>query len=174
MKALDKSLIRSIPNFPKTGIEFKDITPLLADPQAYSEVIDMYAAKANNCKFVVGIEARGFIFAAATARIANKGFIPIRKSGKLPGKVETQNYKLEYGEASIEIHSGIYSPGASVIIVDDVLATGGTAIAAVELCQKIGLKVDSLVFLLEISGLGGRSQIAKRFPDLQISILLAE
>ena len=174
MTSIDRNLIRNIPNFPIAGIEFKDITPLLSNADNFAKVISLFAAEVKNSNFLVGIEARGFIFAAATAEATNKGFIPIRKSGKLPGEVEKQSYQLEYGEASIEIHKGIYPAGSSVTIIDDVLATGGTAIAAVELCEKINLKVNSVVFLLEIPGLGGRSQISEQYPDLQISILLAE
>jgi len=174
MTSIDQNLIRSISNFPKAGIDFRDITPLIADADNFAKVIKLFAAEVQQSDFLVGIEARGFIFAAATAEATQRGFIPIRKSGKLPGEVEKQSYQLEYAEASIEIHKGIYPVGSSVMIVDDVLATGGTAIAAIELCEKINLKVNSVVFLLEIPGLGGRSQISERYPDLQISILLAE
>jgi adenine phosphoribosyltransferase len=174
MLDIDLKLIRNISDFPKTGIQFKDITPLLADPNNFEKTINAYLDKCSSSKYIAGIEARGFIFAAAVAQAGKKGFIPLRKSGKLPGPVEQQNYQLEYGEAILEIHKDIYPINASVTIVDDVLATGGTAIAAIKLCQKINLNVDSVVFLMDIPGLGGRSQISQHFPDLQISVLLAE
>jgi len=174
MSAIDQKLIRDISDFPKVGITFKDITPLLADAQNFSDVIELFSTKVATAEFIVGIEARGFVFAAALAKSTKRGFIPIRKSGKLPGDTESQNYQLEYGLATMEIHKGLYPTGSSVLIVDDVLATGGTAIAAIELCEKIGLKVQSLAFLLEIPGLGGRSQINKKYPNLQIHVLLGE
>jgi len=174
MLDIDPELIRSIYDFPKAGIEFKDITPLLADPKNFEKTINEFSNKTSASQYIAGVEARGFIFAAAVATAGKKGFIPLRKSGKLPGRVEQESYQLEYGKAILEIHKDIYPKNATVAIVDDVLATGGTAIAAVKLCQKIGLHVNSILFLLEIPGLGGRSQINQLFPDLQISVLLAE
>jgi adenine phosphoribosyltransferase len=174
MPDIDLQLIRNIPDFPKIGIQFKDITPLLADPKNFEQTIKAFLNKSASSEYIAGIEARGFIFAAAVAQAGSKGFIPLRKSGKLPGPVEQQSYQLEYGEAMLEIHKGIYPINSSVTIVDDVLATGGTALAAIKLCQKIKLHVDSVVFLMEIPGLGGRSQINQHFPDLQISVLVAE
>jgi adenine phosphoribosyltransferase len=175
MLDIDRRLIRNIPDFPKPGIQFKDITPLLADPVAFDVVIEKFLQKLPSTNgYIAGIEARGFIFAAAVAKASKRGFIPIRKSGKLPGSVEKEKYALEYGESALEIHKDIYIGKSSVVIVDDVLATGGTAIAAINLCKKIDLEVDSIIFLMEIPELGGRSQIAKYFPDLQISVLLAE
>lgn len=175
MLDIDRGLIRNIPDFPKPGIQFKDITPMLADSKAFDSVIENFVEKLSSINgYVAGIEARGFIFAAAVAKTSGRGFIPIRKSGKLPGSVEKENYALEYGDSSLEIHKDIYIDKSSVVIVDDVLATGGTAIAAIKLCKKINLEVESIIFLMEIPELGGRSQIAKHFPDLQISVLLAE
>ena len=174
MPAVNTSLIRNIPDFPKPGINFKDITPLLADSKNFGEIVDSFGDLIQNVKYVVGIEARGFIFASAIAKSKGIGFIPIRKSGKLPGPILSQKYQLEYASAVVEIHKDIYQNGASIAIVDDVLATGGTAVAAIQLCQEIGLKVQSIVFLMEIPGLGGRSQIRNHFPDLQIHILLEE
>jgi adenine phosphoribosyltransferase len=175
MQDIDRRLIRNIPDFPKPGIQFKDITPLLADPVAFDVVIEKFLQKLPSTNgYIAGIEARGFIFAAAVAKACKRGFIPIRKSGKLPGSVEKENYALEYGDSSLEIHKDIYIDKSSVVIVDDVLATGGTAIAAIKLCKKINLEVESIIFLMDIPELGGRSQIARHFPDLQISVLLAE
>ena len=171
---IDLRLIRDIHDFPKPGIIFKDITPLLSDATSFKEISRFFAHVADESDYIVGIEARGFIFAAAAAVEAKKGFIPLRKVGKLPGLVTKQRYELEYGSAEIEIHNDIYLKNSNVLIVDDVLATGGTAIAAVQLCQQVGLKVSALAFLLEIPELGGRSQISKQFPELQIKVLLAE
>lgn len=172
--SINSQLIRDIHDFPKAGIIFKDITPLLSDASSLAEIANQFADLALTADYIVGIEARGFIFAAAAAIEAKKGFIPLRKSGKLPGQVAKQKYDLEYAQAEIEIHTDIYRKDSTVLIVDDVLATGGTAIAAVELCQKVGLNVSALAFLLEIPALGGRSQIRKQFPELQINVLLAE
>ena len=175
MLDIDRKLIRNIPDFPKPGIQFKDITPLVADPKSFHSIITAFVEKLSSTNgYIAGIEARGFIFAAAVAKSSERGFIPIRKSGKLPGSVEKESYALEYGESALEIHKGIYKSGSSVVIVDDVLATGGTAIAAIKLCKKVNLEVESIAFLMEIPELGGRSQIAKYFPNLQISVLLAE
>jgi adenine phosphoribosyltransferase len=174
MAAINSQLIRSIHDFPKPGIIFKDITPLLSDASSFSAIAEKFANLANNSDYIVGIEARGFILAAAAAVEARKGFIPLRKSGKLPGPVAKQKYALEYGQAQMEIHDDIYLKNSNVLIIDDVLASGGTAIAAVELCQQVGLNVSTLAFLLEIPVLGGRSQITKQFPELQITVLLAE
>ena len=121
-----------------------------------------------------GIEARGFILASAVAVLSGKGFIPIRKSGKLPGQVISQSYELEYGQATLEIHSDLVPAGKKVLIVDDVLATGGTALASVEIIEKASLIPTCLVFLLEISQLGGRSRIQAARPGLQIQTILAE
>ena len=174
MSSINSSLIRDIHDFPKPGIIFKDITPLISDAESFKIIAQQFGDAASECKYIVGIEARGFIFAAAAATESHKGFIPLRKSGKLPGPVTKQRYELEYGSAEIEIHNDIYLKDSKVLIVDDVLATGGTAIAAVQLCQQVGLKVSALAFLLEIPELGGRSQIRKHFPELQIEVLLAE
>ena len=168
------SLIRDIPDYPKPGILFKDITPLLANPSAYSTVIKAFAAKIENVDVIAGIEARGFIFAAAVAVISGKGFIPIRKSGKLPGDVISHSYDLEYGSATLEIHAGLIPKGKKVLIVDDVLATGGTALAAVDLIARADLVPSALTFLLEIPQLGGKSRLLKAHPALQIRTILAE
>lgn len=171
---INAKLIREIPDFPKPGIIFKDITPLLSDANSFKSIAEKFGELAAAADYIVGIEARGFIFAAAAASESKKGFIPLRKSGKLPGPVAKQSYELEYGSAQIEIHKDIYRTGSTALIVDDVLATGGTAVAAIKLCEKIGLQVSGLAFLLEIPELGGRSQINEHFPRLQINILLAQ
>ncbi len=170
--ALD--LIRVITDFPKPGIIFKDITPLLADAKALNDCCEKIALYAKDADYIAGIEARGFILASAVAVLSGKGFIPIRKSGKLPGQVISQSYELEYGQATLEIHSDLVPAGKKVLIVDDVLATGGTALASVELIEKASLIPTCLVFLLEISQLGGRSRIQAARPGLQIQTILAE
>jgi adenine phosphoribosyltransferase len=171
---MTSDLIRVISDFPKPGIIFKDITPLLADAKALNDCCEKIASYAKDADYIAGIEARGFILASAVAVLSGKGFIPIRKSGKLPGQVISQSYELEYGQATLEIHSDLVPAGKKVLIVDDVLATGGTALASVELIEKASLIPTCLVFLLEISQLGGRSRIQAARPGLQIQTILAE
>jgi len=171
---MTSDLIRVITDFPKPGIVFKDITPLLADAKALNDCCEKIASYAKDADYIAGIEARGFILASAVAVLSGKGFIPIRKSGKLPGQVISQSYELEYGQATLEIHSNLVPAGKKVLIVDDVLATGGTALASVELIEKASLIPTCLVFLLEISQLGGRSRIQAARPGLQIQTILAE
>jgi adenine phosphoribosyltransferase len=171
---MTNDLIRVITDFPKPGIIFKDITPLLADAKALNDCCEKIASYAKDADYIAGIEARGFILASAVAVLSGKGFIPIRKSGKLPGQVISQSYELEYGQATLEIHSDLVPAGKKVLIVDDVLATGGTALASVELIEKASLIPTCLVFLLEISQLGGRSRIQAARPGLQIQTILAE
>jgi adenine phosphoribosyltransferase len=167
-------LIRDIPDFPKPGILFKDITPLVADPQALSQISKKIANLAVECDFIAGIEARGFIFAAAAATLSGKGFIPIRKQGKLPGETHSRSYDLEYGQSTLEIHSNLIPVGSKVLLVDDVLATGGTAIAAAKLLQDAGLLTSAMAFVIEIPELNGRTQIATSLAQPKISILLAQ
>jgi len=174
MGEMTSDLIRVITDFPKSGIIFKDITPLLADAKALNDCCEKIASYAKDADYIAGIEARGFILASAVAVLSGKGFIPIRKSGKLPGQVISQSYELEYGQATLEIHSDLVPAGKKVLIVDDVLATGGTALASVELIEKASLIPTCLVFLLEISQLGGRSRIQAARPGLQIQTILAE
>jgi adenine phosphoribosyltransferase len=174
MGEMTSDLIRVITDFPKPGIIFKDITPLLADAKVLNDCCEKIASYAKDADYIAGIEARGFILASAVAVLSGKGFIPIRKSGKLPGQVISQSYELEYGQATLEIHSDLVPAGKKVLIVDDVLATGGTALASVELIEKASLIPTCLVFLLEISQLGGRSRIQAARPGLQIQTILAE
>ena len=168
------NLIRIIPDFPKPGIVFKDITPLIADAQAFSFCCNEIAKFTKEIDYVAGIEARGFIFASAVSVLTGKGFIPIRKSGKLPGHTLSKSYELEYGDAILEMHSGLIPKGKKVLVVDDVLATGGTAIVAAQLLLEAELVPTGLAFLLEIPQLGARSRIAKALPGLQIHTVLAE
>jgi adenine phosphoribosyltransferase len=157
-----KSLIREVPDFPKPGINFYDITTLLKDPGGFHEAIDAlrrhYAGK--GIRTVAGIEARGFIFAPALAYALNAGFVPIRKAKKLPAPTERVEYSLEYGTDSVEVHIDAVEPGQKVLIVDDVLATGGTAAAAAKLVEKLGGQVAGLGFVIELDFLSGRKKLA--------------
>ena len=156
-----KALIRDVPDFPKPGIVFKDITPLLADPEAFSTVVDTIVVRfgRGNVDKVVGIEARGFIVAAPVAYHFNAGFIPVRKAGKLPWESESEAYELEYGTETLEIHTDAFGPGERVLIVDDVLATGGTAQATAALVERLGGKVIGIACIIELSFLGGREKL---------------
>ncbi|HVM11322.1 MAG TPA: adenine phosphoribosyltransferase [Actinomycetota bacterium] len=153
--------IRDIPDFPKPGIVFKDITPLLADPVAFSTVIDVIVVHygRGNVDKVVGIEARGFIMAAPVAYHFGAGFVPVRKKGKLPWETEAAEYDLEYGTETLEIHKDAFRPGERVLIVDDVLATGGTARATADLVERLGGKVVGIACVIELSFLDGRRAI---------------
>ncbi|HLI58018.1 MAG TPA: adenine phosphoribosyltransferase [Actinomycetota bacterium] len=156
------SFVRDVPDFPKPGIVFKDITPLLADPVAFSSVIDLIvvAFGRGTIDKVCGIEARGFILAAPVAYHAGAGFVPIRKVGKLPGATAAESFTLEYAEATLEMHTDALAPGDRVLIVDDVLATGGTASAAARLVERGGGRVAGIACLIELDALGGRAQLA--------------
>lgn len=153
--------IRDVPNFPKPGILFKDITPILADAELFQYSIDAIAQTASDLEVdkVVGIDARGFIFGPPVALKRKVGFVPVRKAGKLPWKTNSKSYALEYGENVIEIHQDAVKPGERVMIIDDLLATGGTAAAAVELLQEIGAEVVCVTFLVELDFLHGRKVI---------------
>ena len=157
-----KGLIRDIPDFPQKGIVFKDITPLLADENAFSSVIDLIVVHygRGNIDKVVGIEARGFILASPVAYHFGAGFIPVRKEGKLPWESEREEYELEYGTAVLEIHKDAIHQGDRVLIVDDVLATGGTARATARLVERLGGKVIGIACLVELSFLRGRDKLA--------------
>jgi adenine phosphoribosyltransferase len=157
-----KGLIRDVPDFPQEGIVFKDITPVLADPMAFSTLIDLIVVHfgRGNVDKVVGIEARGFILASPVAYHFGAGFVPVRKQGKLPSETLAEEYALEYGTATLEIHRDAVQPGERVLIVDDVLATGGTAKATASLVEQIGGKVCGIACLIELDFLHGREQVA--------------
>jgi adenine phosphoribosyltransferase len=157
-----KDYVRDVPDFPQPGVVFKDITPLLADVVAFSSVIDLIvvAFGRGSMDKVCGIEARGFILASPVAYHAGAGFFPIRKEGKLPGETVSESYSLEYGEATLEVHRDAVAPGDRVLIVDDVLATGGTAAAAVRLVEGLGATVAGVACLIELEFLGGREQLS--------------
>jgi adenine phosphoribosyltransferase len=156
-----KALIRDVPDFPQEGIVFKDITPLLADEIAFSTVIDLIVVHfgRGSVDKVVGIEARGFILASPVAYHFGAGFVPVRKKDKLPWETEAAEYELEYGTATLEIHRDAIAPGERVLIVDDVLATGGTARATADLVERIGGKVVGIACLIELGFLEGRSKL---------------
>ena len=156
-----KSYIRNVPDFPKPGILFYDITTLLRNPIGLRESLDSLVTPFANesIDLVVGIESRGFIFGAAVADRLGAGFVPIRKPNKLPSTTIQTSYELEYGEGSLEIHDDAIDKGQKVLIVDDLLATGGTAQAAVQLIKKLGSIVQGVVFLIELEGLKGRSKL---------------
>ncbi|WP_055481940.1 adenine phosphoribosyltransferase [Sphaerimonospora mesophila] len=162
------ALIRDVPDYPKPGILFKDITPLLADHAAFTKVVDELADGLAFDK-VVGIEARGFILAAPVAYRSGAGFVPVRKKGKLPADTLEASYQLEYGSAVIEVHADAFTPGERVLIVDDVLATGGTAAATVELVTRAGARIVAVSFLMELSFLAGRD----RLPGLDVRTLVS-
>ena len=165
------TLIREIPDFPKSGILFYDVTPLLGNPYAFKTIVNEMSGSNLDIDYVAGMEARGFIFASAIAIHHSIGFIPIRKSGKLPSDTFTENYGLEYGTDTLQIHRDASVPGKKVLIVDDVLATGGTACAAIKLVQSTGAEVSEIVFLLEINALQGRHKILTEFPTMRIRSL---
>ena len=158
-----KALIRDIPDFPEPGIVFKDITPVLADPIAFSTITDLMVVRfgRGNVDKVVGIEARGFIIASPVAYHFGAGFVPIRKQGKLPSATVGEDYELEYGSATLELHVDGITPGERVLIVDDVLATGGTAQAAASLVQRVGGKVCGIATVIELEFLHGRERLAE-------------
>jgi adenine phosphoribosyltransferase len=167
--ALIGATIRDIPDYPEPGVVFKDITPLLADGAAFGAVVTALAAGHGSIDKVVGIEARGFILAAPVALRLGAGFVPVRKHGKLPGPTHVQSYELEYGSATIEVHTDAFQPGERVLVVDDVLATGGTAAATVELVQRSGAQIAAITVLIELSFLSGRD----RLGGLDVRSLLA-
>lgn len=156
-----KAAIRDIQDFPKEGILFKDISPVLSDPALLQHSIDLLLATVEGQKIdkVVGIDARGFIFAAPVALALKVGFVPVRKAGKLPWKTFKESYTLEYGKSTVEIHQDAIAPGDKVLLIDDLLATGGTASAAVKLIHKLGAELVKVSFLIELDALGGREKI---------------
>jgi adenine phosphoribosyltransferase len=159
-----KDHIRDIPDFPKPGIVFRDITPLLADPTAFRTTVESLADHWTGRRVdkVLGIEARGFILAAPVAYRLSAGFVPVRKAGKLPSRIESEEYELEYGTDLLEIHGDALEPGEHVLVVDDVMATGGTAAAATRLVEKLGATVVGLAFVIELDFLGGRPRLQGR------------
>ncbi len=158
-----KSKIRTIPDYPKKGIMFRDITTLIKDPVGFRLVVDSLTQRYSHSQFqfdtVVGIESRGFIIGAALAYALGKGFIPIRKKGKLPAEVEYQEYALEYGTDRIEIHKDALKRGERVLLIDDLLATGGTALAAAALIEKLGGVVVEMAFVVDLPEVGGRKKL---------------
>ncbi len=158
-----KSAIRAIPDYPKKGILFRDITTLLQDPEAFSEIIDIMAEryKDNPPTKIIGIESRGFIFGVALAYKLGIGFVPVRKKGKLPYKTYEASYELEYGTAVVEIHTDALTSDDRVVIIDDLLATGGTAVAAVSLVDKFNAEIVSIDFVVELISLNGRAKLQK-------------
>jgi adenine phosphoribosyltransferase len=161
-----KSRIRTIPDYPKKGIMFRDITTLIKDPVGFRLIIDNITQRylTNDISFdtIVGIEARGFIIGGALSYTLGKGFIPIRKAGKLPCKVEKQEYALEYGTDTIEIHQDSLGKGEKVLVIDDLLATGGTALAAAALIEKLGAEITEMAFIVNLPDVGGEAKLKKK------------
>ncbi len=161
-----KSRIRTIPDYPKKGIMFRDITSLIKDPVGFRLVIDnltqRYISEVTEFDTIVGIESRGFIIGGALAYTLGKGFIPIRKKGKLPGKTVSQEYELEYGTDVMEIHDDALKKGEKVLLIDDLLATGGTAIAAAALIEKLGGVVVEMAFIVDLPDIGGSKKIKEK------------
>jgi adenine phosphoribosyltransferase len=156
-----KSRIRTIPDFPKQGIMFRDITTLLKDAQGFRKVIDEFVQRYTGADIdvIVGLEARGFILGGAIAHQLGKGFVPIRKAGKLPGRTEQHEYELEYGTDKIEVHVDAISKGDKVLIVDDLLATGGTCLAAAALVEKLGGDIVEMAFIVDLPEVGGQKKL---------------
>ena len=166
------SLIREIPDYPQPGIRFQDITPLLAHGEAFIAITEKFATFADSSTLVAGIEARGFIFASAVANQLRSGFVPIRKAGKLPHLTISESYGLEYGVDTLEIHTDAIAPGSKVLLIDDVLATGGTIGAAIELIHRLGGQVTHVLALLEIIGLPGRERLNEKYPEIPVTSLV--
>ncbi|MEO0358513.1 MAG: adenine phosphoribosyltransferase [Pseudomonadota bacterium] len=165
-----KDYIRTIPDFPHEGIMFRDVTTLFADPRGFRMAIDqlLHPYAGMEIDKVVGLEARGFILGGAIAHQLTKGFVPIRKKGKLPGATLEQAYTLEYGEAVMEIHDDAIEPGEKVLVVDDLLATGGTAEAGLKLLERLGADIVSCAFVIDLPELGGRKKLESMGVDVQV------
>lgn len=171
-RALVGSLIADVPDFPKPGVVFKDITPLLASPQGFQAAITELVTHApREIDIVVGMEARGFIFAAPVALALGAGFVPVRKPGKLPGETISESFELEYGFETLTMHRDAIRPGARVLVVDDVLATGGTVGATAALLQQMGAELVHVSVVMELGFLGGRERLAERGIDNFSAIL---
>ncbi|MBW5420584.1 adenine phosphoribosyltransferase [Streptomyces sp. BG9H] len=168
------SHIRDVPDHPKPGVMFKDITPLLADPAAFAALTDTLAALStrHGATKIVGLEARGFILGAPVAIRAGLGFIPVRKAGKLPGATLRQSYDLEYGSAEIEVHAEDLAAGDRVMVIDDVLATGGTAAASVDLIRRSGAQVAGVAVLMELGFLDGRQKLERALEGAPLEALI--
>jgi len=162
-------LVRDVPDYPQPGVVFKDITPLLADASAFAATVAALGAGYEQIDKVAGIEARGFILAAPVAYRLGVGFVPVRKLGKLPGPTHAETYQLEYGTETVEVHVDAFQPGDRVLLIDDVLATGGTAAATTQLIKRCGADVAGLSVLIELGFLGGRANV----PGLDIRALLS-
>jgi adenine phosphoribosyltransferase len=160
--------VRDVPDYPQAGVVFKDITPLLGEPKAFAAVVEALATAFGPVDKVAGIEARGFILAAPVALRNGAGFVPVRKKGKLPAATFAEEYTLEYGTATIEVHQDAFAPGERILIIDDVLATGGTARATANLVRRSGAEVAGIVVLMELSFLNGRTAL----PDTPVKSLL--
>jgi adenine phosphoribosyltransferase len=166
--------IRQVPDFPVPGILFFDILPLLKDPKHFATLTKELSAFANAIDVVVGIEARGLILGSAVAQHLGKGFVPLRKKGKLPGATLEESYGLEYGKNTLEIQDGVLNRGDRVLLIDDVLATGGTLVAGVKLIHQCGAEVESAAVALEIEELLGRSSFVEAFPNIALNSLFAK
>ncbi|MDH6122786.1 adenine phosphoribosyltransferase [Kitasatospora sp. GAS204A] len=168
------SRIKDVPDYPKPGVLFKDIAPLLADAEAFGALTKALAERAKElgATKVVGLEARGFVLAAPAAFAAGLGFVPIRKKGKLPGEVFQQSYDLEYGSATLEVQCDAFAPGERVLVVDDVLATGGTIAASLDLVRRTGAELVGVVVLMELSSLPGRARLAEHLGAAPLETLV--
>ena len=168
-----KALVRTIPDFPHAGIQFRDITTLIADGEGFAAAVDWLAAQAREAgaEAIAGMEARGFIFGAAVARVLGLGFIPVRKPGKLPVPTLGIDYALEYGTDRLEVDPGAIADGQRVVIVDDLIATGGTAVAAAKLLRLAGARVDHAVFVIDLPDLGGAAILTGQ--DISVASLMA-
>ena len=163
-----RDYIRTIPDFPHEGIMFRDVTTLFADPRGFRIAIDqlLHPYAGTDIDRIVGLEARGLILGGAIAHQLSVGFVPIRKKGKLPGKTLSQDYTLEYGEATMEIHDDAIQPGEKVLVVDDLLATGGTAEAGIKLLEKLGAEIVGCAFVIDLPDLGGRAKLEAMGVDI--------
>lgn len=167
------ALIRDVPDFPKPGVVFKDITPLLASPDGFAASVEALVASApGDIDVVVGMEARGFIFAAPVALALHAGFVPVRKPGKLPGAVYSETFALEYGHETLTVHTDAIRPGSRVMVIDDVLATGGTVAATAGLIRQLGADLVHVSVLMELSFLDGRQHLADMGVDACSAVLV--